>query len=191
MNYFLGFFVDEKSNYKVRKVVGEVGRVFDDFGIPVRWVKPETYHITLFYLGENLNPIRRFLLSRRLKKVSFKPFGIRLNTVKLGISRNYKELVYLDLLEGGDILRNLYLDIHKIVGTNDSSKFVPHLTIGRVSKDLTEEEQRNISKDLSNICDSLNIEDIYFNVYELCLVKSDEGSYSILMKLSASSNILS
>lgn len=190
MNYFLGFFTDEKSNYKIRKVVGEVGRVFDDFGIPVRWVKPETYHITLFYLGENLNPIKRFLLSRRLKKFVFKPFSVKLNTVRLGISRNYKELVYLDLLEGGDTLRNLYLDIHKIVGTNDSSKFVPHLTIGRVSKDLTEEEQRNISKDLSNICESLNIEDISFNIYELCLVKSEDGNYSILIKLSASSNIL-
>ena len=36
MNFFLGFFPDEKSNYKIRKVVGEVGRIFDDFSIPVR-----------------------------------------------------------------------------------------------------------------------------------------------------------
>ena len=186
MNFFLGFFPDEKSNYKIRKVVGEVGRIFDDFSIPVRWVKPESYHISLYYLGERLLIIKRFFLSRRLTKLKFKPFTITLREVKLGIFRQYKDLVYLDLKEGGDHLRDILLEVRGIVKGDDINKFVPHLTIGRVSKDLSEQEYRNIVKDISNISKKLNIEEISFEVSELYLVKSREGVYKILMRFNDS-----
>jgi len=190
MNYFLGFFPDQKANYKIRKVVGEVGRIFRDFDIPVRWVKPETFHLSLYILGDRFNIFQRFLLSRKLKRISFQPFTISLGKVKLGISRKYKELVYLDINKGGEDLRELLHIIRKEIPGKDSSTFVPHLTIGRVSKDLSEEEYRNLLKDIHNISKSLNIEEISFTVNEMYLVKSTEGNYSLHMKFDAKSNML-
>ncbi len=191
MNYFLGFFPDEKTNYKIRKVVGEVGRIFKDFDIPVRWVKPETFHITLYTLGERHSIFNRFLLKHRFKKISFKPFDISFGKVKLGISRKYRELIYIDVNEGGEQLRELLHQVRGNLKGNDSSTFVPHLAIGRVSKDLSEEEYRNLIKDIHNISKTLNIEEISFTVSEIFLIKNSKGDYSILMKFDAKSNILS
>ncbi len=191
MNYFLGFFPDEKANYKIRKVVGEVGRIFKDFDIPVRWVKPETYHISIYLIGEKLNPISQFFLSRKIRKIEFKPFEISFGKVRLGISRKYKELVYIDLSDGGEELRELLHRLRYELRGIDNSTFVPHLTIGRVSKDLSEEEYRNLVKDIQNISDDLNIPEISFTVNEMYLVKSKDGDYSLLMKFDARSNMLS
>ena len=55
MSFFLGFIPDRESNYKIRKVVGTIGMIFNDFGIPVRWVKPSSYHITLYYLERGIH----------------------------------------------------------------------------------------------------------------------------------------
>ena len=191
MNYFLGFFPNQKANYKIRKIVGEVGRIFRDFDIPVRWVKPETFHISLYILGDRFNVFQRFLLPKKLKRIPFEPFTISFGKVKLGISRKYKELVYLDVNEGGEELRELLHMIRKEIPGKDSNTFVPHLTIGRVSKDLSEEEYRNLVKDIYNISKSLNIDEISFTVDEMYLVKSEEGNYFLLMKFDAKSNMLS
>lgn len=186
MTFFLGFFPNQKSNYKIRKVVREMGKVFDDFSIPVRWVKPESYHISLYYLGESMNFLKLFFLKRRLKGIKFTPFTVTLRTVKLGISKQYKELVYLDLKEGGEKLRDLLLSVRGMVKEEDINKFVPHLTIGRISKDLSNEEYKNVVRDICNMSEKLNIEDISFEVNELYLVKSIDGSYTVLMRFNDS-----
>jgi 2'-5' RNA ligase len=185
MNYFLGIFPDEGANYKIRKVVGEVGRIFKDFDIPVRWVKPETFHISLYYLGDTFNIFQRFFFNRKIKKISIKPFTVRLGKVKLGISRKYRELVYIDLSEGGEEIRELYHQIKQTIKNKDYATFVPHLTIGRVSKDLSEEEYRNLLKDIHNISQSLHVRDISFTVTEIYLIKSKDGNYTPLIKFDA------
>lgn len=191
MSYFLGFFPDEKANYKIRKVVGEIGRVFKDFSIPVRWVSPDTFHITLYYLGDSMFPLRKILLRRSLSKLNFKPFTVTFDRVKLGISKHHRGLVYLDLKEGGEQLRTMLLELRKVVRVKDMSSFVPHLTIGRVNKDLSDEEYRNLVKDISNVSKTLDISDISFEVRDMYLIKSDQGGYSVAMKVEAKSTMLS
>ncbi|MDD4382491.1 MAG: 2'-5' RNA ligase family protein [Candidatus Dojkabacteria bacterium] len=183
MNFFFGFFPDQNTNFKIRKVVGEVGTVFNDFDIPVRWSKPDTYHMTLLFLGERFNFINNILFRFKLRDIKFKPFKIVFNTVKLGISRKYKELVYLDVKEGGENLRELYLELRKRLNINDEGNFVPHLTLGRISKDLSTQEYSNICKDLSVVTKGLNIKDIEFYVDNLYLIKSSDGNYKVLMNL--------
>jgi 2'-5' RNA ligase len=134
MNYFLGFFPNEDANYKIRKIVGEVSRIFKDFDIPVRWVNPEGFHISLYYIGNSLNIFQQLLLQRKVRKIPIKPFSIRLGKVKLGISRKYRELVYIDLEEGGEEMRELYHQIGMGIKNKDYATFVPHLTIGKLVK---------------------------------------------------------
>ena len=183
MSFFFGFFPDENTNYKIRKVVGEVGRVFADFQIPVRWSKPETFHMTVLYVGENLSFFRRLIWRFRLKTICFTPFKVSFNTVKLGISRKYKELVYLDTKDGGDVMRVILLDMRKALKLKDEGNFVPHLTLGRVSKDLSDEEYSNLCKDLAVVAKGLDIEKIEFYVNDIKLIKSSGDNYSVLMNL--------
>jgi 2'-5' RNA ligase len=183
MSFFFGFFPDENTNYKIRKVVGEVGRVFADFQIPVRWSKPETYHMTVLHVGERLSIFKRLKWRFKLKTICIKPFKVSFNTVRLGISRKYKELVYLDTNEGGDVMREMLLDMRKVLKLKDEGNFVPHLTLGRVSKDLSDEEYSNLCKDLAVVAKGLDIEKIEFYVNDIKLIKSSGDNYSVLMNL--------
>ncbi len=185
MSYFLGFLPDKESRHEISNAVGEIGMVFDDFGIPVRWVKPKTYHLSLYYIGEKQSFIKRFILARKISKIQFKKIHISFSTVKVGISRNYKELVYLDLKEGGEELRELLLQLRKVVGGRDVSMFVPHLTIGRISKDLSPEEYRNVSKDVLRVSKKLKLSNIQFTVNTLYLIESKDGDYFFRMKFEA------
>lgn len=182
----MGFVPDKESNYKVRKVVGEVGRIFSDLSIPVRWIKPESFHITLYYLGENLSVFQRLVLKKKIARLKFKKFSVSLSNVKVGISRKYKELIYIDIEDGGEELRGLLLEVRKQFRAKDASVFVPHLTIGRISKDLSKEEYRNVVKDISNISDKLEVKEIRFDIEEMHLIESKDGNYSFKMKFEAS-----
>ncbi|MBP6976257.1 2'-5' RNA ligase family protein [Candidatus Dojkabacteria bacterium] len=185
MSYFLGFITDQESKSKIRRVLAEVDSVFNDFDIPVRWVKPNTFHITLYYLGEKSNFIKEFLLKRKISKIKFEKIKVSFNSIKVGISRNYKELVYLDLKEGGEELRKLLLQVRGVGGKQDTSMFVPHLTIGRVSKELSKEEHRNISNDVSLLSKKLELNDIHFTIDSIYLIESKNGDYLPKMKVDA------
>ena len=183
MSFFFGFFPDENTNYKIRKVVGEVGRVFAGFQIPVRWSKPGTYHMTVLHVGESLSIFKRLIWRFRLQTMHFTHFKVSFNTVRLGISRKYKELVYLDTKEGGDVMRATLLDMRKALKLKDEGNFVPHLTLGRVSKDLTDEEYSNLCKDLAVVAKGLDIGKIEFYVNDIKLIRSSGDDYSVLMNL--------
>jgi 2'-5' RNA ligase len=189
MSFFIGLFPDENTVNDIKKVVGEVGKVFDGFNIPVRWIKPEKYHMTLIHLGDSLPFYKRLFLKYKLKTFTLKRFKIKFNTVKLGISRKYKELIYLDILEGGEEMREFFLELRNTLHLQDDSNFLPHLTLGRVSKELTDQEYSNICRDLSIVTKKLDIDEIQFFVNELKLVKSTEEGYQVLMSFSDSSNI--
>lgn len=189
MSFFLGIFPDKATVDQIKKVVVEVGKVFDGFDIPVRWSKPDTYHMTLIYLGEKLPFYKRLFFKYKFKSFSLTRFKVRFNKVKLGINRKYKELIYIDLLEGGEEMRKLYLELRTLLNLQDDSNFIPHLTLGRVSKDLTDQEYANICRDLSVVTGKLGIDEIQFFVNELKLVKSEDGKYQVLMNFSDSSNI--
>lgn len=181
-NYFLGFFPDEKSNHKIRKIVGEVGRVFDGQGINVRWTNPQNFHVTLVFLGANLNFIQMFLLNNKLKNLIIPKFKISFDKCELGINRQYKELLYITTKDGGEHLRNLVFSLRKLISTPDYSNYIPHLTLGRVSKDLTNEEYRNIVSDLHNINEGLNLGDISFESTNMWLVQTTPEGYKFLRK---------
>ena len=86
MSFFIGIFPDNNTVDNIKKVVREVGKIFDGFDIPVRWSKPEKYHITLIHLGDFLPFYKRVFFKYKLKTFSLKRFRIKFNTVKLGIS---------------------------------------------------------------------------------------------------------
>jgi len=186
MNFFVGIIPDDSANHKMRKVVGEIGRVFDGQQIPVRWVKPETFHVTILFVGKDTSLVKRLLLKNKIKKIRFKPFKISFKSLRLGISRRYKELVYLSVNKGDDEMRLITEQLDPQGNIRGANSFTPHLTLGRVSKELTEEEFRNLSRDIEMVSNQMSIEEIFFNVTEVFLIKSKKGIYDVVMNCSAS-----
>ncbi|HQC39430.1 MAG TPA: 2'-5' RNA ligase family protein [Candidatus Dojkabacteria bacterium] len=185
MSIFLGFFPDNKSNNEIASVAEDVKEIFDDLGIKVRWSNPCTYHSTLLFLGKSSFPLKVFIIKNKLKKFQFKKFKVKFNSVKLGISRQYRELIFLDFLEGGEEMRVLYLELKKIIGDKGDINFIPHLTLGRVNKDLSAQESANIIKDLTNVSKKMNVNEIAFEVSEIKLVESEDGKYSFLLDVNS------
>ncbi len=184
MNLFLGFFPDDESRKKISDVATSVKEVFDGFDIKVRWSNPKTYHMTVLFLGSKVSFPQVFFYKQKLKKFAFRKFKVRFNSVKLGISRKYRELLYLDLLEGGDEIRELYLQLREITGAKEDINFIPHMTLGRVNKDLTTQEYMNIVKDLNVVTKQLKVNKIEFEVKSIDLVKSEDGLYTVEVSIS-------
>lgn len=183
MNLFLGFFPDDESRKKILEVVEGTKDVFEGFDIKVRWSDPKIYHMTVLFLGDKVTFPKILLYKQKLKKFAFRKFKVRFNSVKLGISRRYRELLYLDLLEGGDEMRQLYFELKKLTGTKEDVNFIPHLTLGRINKDLSTQEYMNIVKDLSVVTKQLKVNKIEFEVESIDLVKSEEGLYSVQVSI--------
>ena len=186
MSIFLGFFPDSKSKDEIVTVTESVKEIFQDFGIDVRWSNPKTYHCTLLFVGNKVSPILLVIYKLYLKKFTFKKFTIRFNAVKLGISRKYRELIYLDVLEGGEQMREIYLQLKHLLKNKTDVHFLPHLTLGRVNKDLTQQESINIAKDLVNVSKRTNVNKISFEVQSIDLVKSEDGVYTVQMSITSS-----
>lgn len=183
MDVFLGFCPDLEANNSIRKVVRDLNHVFDEVDIPVRWTDPKFYHLSIISFGQSISLLKRVWLKYKLKNVKIKPFKVVFNTSKLGISRKYKELIYLDLKNGGEEMRDILFELRHVLGIEDSGNFIPHLVLGRVSKDLTAQEYTNISKDLYRVGKSLNIDDIQFYVNGLQVIKLSSKGIEILFEL--------
>lgn len=181
-NYFLGIFPDQKTNYEIRKAVGDVGRIFQGQGIKVRWSKPENYHLTLIYLGKSLNILKKYLIIIGLNKINISPFKLTFAGASVGISRKYKELIYLTFSQGGDHLRDLVFSLKNDLKLEDNSQFIPHLSLGRISKELSDQEYTNLISDIRRTNKKLDIKGVSFIPLEIALVESDMETYKVLRK---------
>lgn len=183
MGFFLGFVPDKNSIQKISEVSDEIKEVFNGFGVDVRWVKPQGYHLTIVYLGEKINFFRKLYINFKLKKFKFNSFDVKLGRVKLGISRKYKELIFMEVQEGGDNMRELCLELRKILRLSNDVDFVPHLTLGRVSKELSPQENSNIVRDLTFMSKNLEKISIRFRVENIYMLKTVDGGYEIVEKV--------
>lgn len=186
MDFFLGFCPDTENVPKIKKVVSEVSHVFNDLGVPVRWLDSNNYCFHLLSLGKTLPFFRYYWIKYRLKTFVFKPFKVKMGTVKLGLNRKYKELIYLDLKEGGEEMRSLLQNLRKLLGVKDDGNFIPHLVLGRVSKDLSPQEYLNISKDIYRVAKHIDIDKIEFYISSLSIIKHSSAGFVILLELGRS-----
>lgn len=185
-NYSLGFLLDEKTNYKIRKIVGEIGRVFEGQEIPISWFKPEHFFVELMNFGYSFDFIQRFFLDRTVSKLIYSPVQISLNRSEVGISRKYKELVYLSIGEGGDKLRDMVFHLRKTLRKKDFSNYIPRISLGRINKDITDQEITNLKTDLLNIEKKLELPKITFLCTELSFIEYDEVQTKVLRKFETS-----
>jgi 2'-5' RNA ligase len=155
--------------------------MFDSHGIPVNWLSSEKFHITLVYLGSKLPLIKRILYKALIKKCSYGKFKITFDSIRVGISKQNKSVIYLNVSEGGDFLRDVLSDFTKKLKIQRISSFVPHLTIGRITKDLSDQEYKNLNQEIQIINRELPLQ-ISFIPSDLVLVESSGVVYQQLNK---------
>lgn len=183
-SYHLGFLIKSDVNYKLRKIVGEIGRVFDGQNIPVTWFNPETFTVEVMNFGYSFHFLKRFLLEQKLSKVVANRIEVNFNKCEVGIFRKYKGLIYISLESKENRLRDFVFTIRGRLKIDDFSNYIPRISVGRVNKDITTQEYTNIKSDLNNISSSMVLDDIKFNLEDLVLYEINNSQLKVLKNFS-------
>ena len=132
----------------VIELVGSLVRDLAAEDWPVRWVSPETAHITLQFIGE-VTPERAELLRLALPPVVAKHASFRLRTADLGVFPNQRRprVIWLGLYGPTHRLQTLQAEIADLLrqfnfATNETD-FHPHITLGRV-RDVRDRSVRDL-----------------------------------------------
>ncbi len=187
MNHFLGYFIDDKSREKIIDSMDDISEIFSDMGIQVRWIKPSDYHIKLQNLSEDIGPLKKLYISKKVDQIFDKPITVSLGDIKLGSNRSMRSLLYMEIEQGGDTLRDLKYKMANTLKIKDNGYFHPHVAIGRINKDLSNQEISNIVKDIKNVLDSKVTRTIQFDINQIDLVRVKDSNYEILKNFKASS----
>jgi RNA 2',3'-cyclic 3'-phosphodiesterase len=110
-------------------------------GAEVNWVKPESMHITLLFLGE-VDDRELHSICRAVKEIAARepPFTLRVSGVAAFPNARHPKIVWAGITDGAEILKRLYDDLEtKMLDLGGYRKeargYTPHLTLGRVKAD--------------------------------------------------------
>lgn len=178
-NFFIAIQPEIETRKMFNDLVDFIKPMFSSQEINVNWTKQENFHVSILFVGRDINIIRKNFIKLSLNRLAFQPFNISIDKVKLGISSKYRELVYLSIDEGADDLREELLKIVKFVGVKRDQMFIPHITLGRVSKELTDEEYKNLSSQIDKFNKDNKIE-INFEASKPVFLERDLNEYKVL-----------
>lgn len=187
MNYFLGIFPDESALGTIKDATKDIRDIFTFQSIPVSWVSPSKYHITVLFLGNELSWLKRRKVTKRFGSLERNSFELKLLKIRLGIGKN-KNTLYYDVISQSGELRELAYRLPELLQTKRRQVFIPHLTLGRIAKDLSTQEYRNLHSQINKY--NLEHEGNYiaFQVNEIKLIESDTKSYKVLKNFDISSS---
>ncbi len=141
--------------------------------VPIAWSRPETWHLTLAFLGDWPRE-RLAVLGQALRTAVAEhgPFVIRPGTMGTFPERGRPRVLFLQL-DGDDPLRELAATVRRAVnsvwpdGPQDHKAFRPHVTVARIKRPLVEAEQADLrSLDLAGF-ESFEVESVALMASEL------------------------
>ncbi len=174
MSLKLGIDPERSFKNQMHNVAIEVVKLIDSQGIPVIHINPNYYHIELFQLSGASNPIRSFLRNWVLRRYHIKPFDLAIDHVKLGSAGHMRELVSLQVGEGSDQLRDIVYDLAKRLNIKRVRSFDPCVRIGRISKDLSDQEYHNLVNTIQEF-NLTSISKVKFKFNGLSVLQSKDG----------------
>lgn len=130
-----------------------LAQILDD--PPIRWVKPESIHLTLKFLGE-ITPAKAKEIGDGLG-VEVKDFSAASVVVGgLGCFPNFNRprVVWVGLIEERNILKQLQAHLDdwlESLGFNPEKRgFSPHLTIGRVHRSVNARQRKSLGDQIQS-----------------------------------------
>jgi 2'-5' RNA ligase len=120
---------------ELKRAIGRVQRELADALPEMRWVKPETIHLTLAFLGDISQDSLENVASSMLSIGDlFAPFEVRVAGLGAFPSPARPRVVWLGLEECAPLLQLQAVLTEKLVSAGlpgDNRPFTPHLTLGR------------------------------------------------------------
>lgn len=115
----------------------------------VKWVAPESIHLTLKFLGNiATSKISPLVAAMERAAEGILPFGVSIRG--LGTFPNWQrpQVIWVGLSDGVEILSNLQKRIDSALSplgfSPESRPFTPHLTLARVKETASSQEQRKL-----------------------------------------------
>ncbi len=149
---FIAIDLSPEIRFKLEQVSLELKQRLKD--VPIRWVAVESTHLTLKFLGDvslsNLEVLKRILKSEAEGLPSFE-----LSVEELGAfpSTHRPRVIWVKVNgppELNSVQRGIEVETSRLGYAREERPFSPHLTLGRVSRNATSEDIRQIGKVLDN-----------------------------------------
>lgn len=131
MRTFIGINLDDATRQKVDSAL----KPFKKIATPIKWVKPENWHLTIKFIGEvNDEKKQRIIGVINAIPFAFQPFEILISGFgKFGRGNDLN--IFWAGIQESETLKKFYLQIEdaleKIQIKKENREFKPHLTIGR------------------------------------------------------------
>ena len=134
---FISIAIDPQVLEKIRGFQEELIKKVGKTANRVSWVKPETIHLTLKFLGDiPVNQINSIITSLQRAADGVEAFS--LNFEGLGVFPNLQKprVIWIGISEGIDPLQKLHLRVEQELARTgiprEKKKFSGHLTLGRI-----------------------------------------------------------
>ena len=139
---------------------GTIKNLDDGMGGRIRWVRPEGIHLTLKFMGDiDVTVINKLLSLLPEVANGFTPF--ELTMAQLGCFPNNRRprVLWAGVKGNLSALRDLHIAIDSLAGNiglpREDREFSPHLTLGRVNRNLSESHIHRIG----NLIKTTNLPD--------------------------------
>jgi len=132
----------------LRNIIKELDVALED---KIRWVRPEGIHLTLRFMG-NVDPkiIEGLLLLLPDLVTGFKPFELTISELGCFPNNRRPRVLWAGVKGDLSILQDLHLAVDNVVDKTglptEQRGFSPHLTLGRVHRNLSEREIKKIGQ---------------------------------------------
>ncbi|MBD3425853.1 MAG: RNA 2',3'-cyclic phosphodiesterase [Candidatus Omnitrophica bacterium] len=132
----------------------ELARVADTLkssGAAVKWVKPESVHLTLKFLGE-VEEDRLVRVAEKLKDIAkgTSPFEFVLEKIGVFPKWEYAKVLWIGLAGGSDEVKEIVSRAERVLQKEGFDKekraYTPHLTLGRIRSAKRKKELRELTE---------------------------------------------
>jgi 2'-5' RNA ligase len=141
MRIFIGIDLEDSIRGKIARFLEGVSA----FAPEARWVRPESLHITLKFIGEQ-KPEQVEAITQRLRRVESDPFEIRVSGYGFFPTANSPRVFWIGI-HAGPQLAQVASDIDAAVGElgipREERDFSPHLTLARAGRRAGARSGRN------------------------------------------------
>ena len=145
---FISLPISEQARGILRKTINEIDGVIQN---KIRWVRPEGIHLTLKFMGDiKTDKIDALLLLLPEIATEVTPFELTLSELGCFPNNRRPRVLWAGVKGDLSILQNLHLAVDNVVEQvglpRERRGFSPHLTLGRVRRNISEREVDQIGQ---------------------------------------------